>query len=414
MKLDKQPDNQSSWHWKLAVFFVIAYIGHGISAQFGLIAQPLNYYLMRGLGMSAAQVSAALAVMMVPWMLKPVYGLVCDLVPLFGYRRKSYLVAVNLLCAGAFATMLWAEALTAIVGCLLVTASCVAASTALTVGLAVEQGKQTGQARRYFSAQTFWYYTALIVSSLAGGFLCQHLQPAQALRLAAGIAIAPSLVVSLCALVLVHEARASPQQNELSAGLAALREALRSRRLWLVALFIWCWDFSPAFGVPLYFWQTNTLGFSQAFIGQLAAWNALGMVAGSLVYRYGLTRLGLKQQLFVAVATGTASTVAYLWLGSPLSAVLLELGRGTTTMLSILCMYGLAADVCPSRTEVSVMAALIAVRNLAIEASTVCGGLLFTHVFGSEFAPLVVIAAAVTVLCALIVPYLPTGTSTEQ
>ncbi len=164
-------------HRRLVLFFAVAYIAHGISAQFGLINQPLQYYLMHGLGMSAAQISAALAIMLVPWMLKPVYGLICDFLPLFGYRRKSYLVLVNLTAAAAYVIMISADSLPLMVSCLVVTAVCVAASTALTVGLAVEHGKQTGESRRYFAGQTFWYYSALIVSSLAGGLLCQYYEP---------------------------------------------------------------------------------------------------------------------------------------------------------------------------------------------------------------------------------------------
>lgn len=34
-----------------------------------------------------------------PWMIKPLYGFISDSVPLFGYRRRSYLVACGILGA---------------------------------------------------------------------------------------------------------------------------------------------------------------------------------------------------------------------------------------------------------------------------------------------------------------------------
>ena len=35
----------------------------------------------------------------IPWMIKPVYGLVSDFIPLFGRRRKSYFVLTTVLSA---------------------------------------------------------------------------------------------------------------------------------------------------------------------------------------------------------------------------------------------------------------------------------------------------------------------------
>ena len=61
----------------------------------GLISQPLNYYLKEVHGWTPVQVTAFFTVFNLPWIIKPVYGLVSDFVPLFGYRRKSYLILAN-------------------------------------------------------------------------------------------------------------------------------------------------------------------------------------------------------------------------------------------------------------------------------------------------------------------------------
>jgi hypothetical protein len=95
----------------LSVFFAVAYFSHGIATQFGLIAQPIQYFMMKGLNLTAAQISSYLAVMMLPWVLKPLVGMVCDFVPLFGYRRKSYVIVANLLTALAYFVMVWTNAL---------------------------------------------------------------------------------------------------------------------------------------------------------------------------------------------------------------------------------------------------------------------------------------------------------------
>lgn len=390
---------------RLSAFFAITYISHGIASQFGIISQPLQFFMKDGLHLNAAQVSSYLALMMLPWVLKPFYGVICDFVPFWGYRRKSYLWLANAVAASASVFIACSDSLAIIVPALAVAAMGMAASTAVTVGLAVEQGRKDGKARVYFAQQTFFYYCALVAASISGGLLCRHLAPSLALHAAAGLAAAPPLVVSVLALRMVPEQKSSLDLEALRASWFSLKASLRKRALWLAMLFVWCWDFSPSFGVPLYFHETDGLGFSQSLIGGLAAWNAGGMVLGTVIYASFIKSKPLTTQLLLAVSLGTASTLAYLMLSSPASAVLLELGRGIANMIGILAVYALASEVCPARMEVTVMASLIAVRNLATEASTFIGGQLYDKVFHAKISPLIVAAALATALCSCLIPF---------
>jgi hypothetical protein len=47
-------------------------------------------------------VTAYLTVLNPPWIIKLVYGIVSDFVPLFGYRRKAYLILANAAATGAY------------------------------------------------------------------------------------------------------------------------------------------------------------------------------------------------------------------------------------------------------------------------------------------------------------------------
>ena len=70
------------------LFFALVYVVEGIGQTGGLIAQPLNYFLKQTYGWTPVQVTAYLTVLNLPWIIKPVYGIVSDFLPLFGYRRK--------------------------------------------------------------------------------------------------------------------------------------------------------------------------------------------------------------------------------------------------------------------------------------------------------------------------------------
>ncbi|MBY0548541.1 MAG: MFS transporter [Candidatus Obscuribacterales bacterium] len=414
MNVPDSEKSQRNGFGQLTWFFVFAYVAHGLASQFGLVAQPMQFFMMEQLGLTAAEISAYLSVMMLPWVLKPLYGMLCDFVPLFGYRRKSYLVLANAISAAALVAMAFATSTVAIVGALLAAAVGVAASTAVASGLAAEAGANDGRSSHYFSLQSFCYYAALLISSLAGGYLCHTLSPTASLTVAAAVAAVPPLIVSVLAALMLKEEKAQFNKPVLVATIQSLRSVTRSRVFWMVVLFIWLWDFSPSFGVPLYFYESKTLGFSQGFIGQLGAWNAVGMMVGALVYRLWFGRQGMNHQLCYAITAGVASTLGFLLLSSAFSAIVLELCRGVANMVAVLVIYSLAAKVCPPRAAVSMMAVLIAVKNLATEVATFIGGYLFTVVFDNQLAPLVVVAAGVTALCAFLVPFLRVNNQAED
>ena len=84
---------------RLIYLFGLVYFAQGIGQHSGLVAQPLNHYFKAALGLDPAQTTEYLAILTIPWTLKPLYGLLSDFVPLAGYRRKSWLLLANLLAA---------------------------------------------------------------------------------------------------------------------------------------------------------------------------------------------------------------------------------------------------------------------------------------------------------------------------
>ncbi len=387
------------------VFFAIVYFSHGISCgQFGLIAQPIQFFMMKGLDLNAAQVSSYMAVMMLPWVIKPVYGLLCDFVPLFGFRRKSYVVLGNAVTALGFAVIALTSSLIVVLVALMFTAIGMAISTALMVGLAVQQGRKDGKIREYFAVQEFFYYSANILAAAAGGAICQYLQPVGALNTAAAIAVLPVLCVAFLTAFKMQEEKSVVSRKAVVATAIYLKRAFQSPFLRIALTFSLLWCFCPAMGVPLYFFESNALNFTQNQIGQLAACNSVGMLIGTAIYRHVMKNISLRRQLISTIGIACLSTLGYFWISNFASAVVLELLRGTANIIVILALYCLAADFCPPKVEVSVMALLVAFRNIATDASTFVGGQLFTHAFNNELRPLVLVSLIAPLASLSLVP----------
>ena len=62
----------------------------------GIVWQPPTHFLKEAHDWSPVQIAASLAVLDVPWIIKPLYGLVSDFLPLAGYRRRPYLLLASI------------------------------------------------------------------------------------------------------------------------------------------------------------------------------------------------------------------------------------------------------------------------------------------------------------------------------
>src|SRR5262249_53832773 len=221
---------------RLMLFFAIVYAVEGIGqGRFGIIFQPVSYYLKIN-GWSPVEVTAYFAVLNFPWVIKPAFGLVSDLVPLFGYRRKSYLILSSLCAIGAFA---WISRLTTPGGMalpLLVTAYAMATSSTLCGALLAENGREIHQGSLLVGQQWLWFNIAIMASSYAGGALIEALPPLLAVQVAAGVAALAPIAVIVGSLFLIDERRGTVSRAELQRTLASIVEALKSGKLYLLAL----------------------------------------------------------------------------------------------------------------------------------------------------------------------------------
>ena len=391
------------------VFFALVYVVEGLGQTGGLIAQPLNYFLKETYGWTPVQVTAYLTVLNFPWIIKPVYGIVSDFVPLFGYRRKAYLVLAN---AAAAAAYLWVAGLTApgaILLGLLLTAYAMAASSTLSGAVLVENGQRLGVSDSFVNQEWLWFNIAAVASALLGGLLVEHLSPAGALHAAALIVgIAPLLAV-FGSLVLIDEQRSHADLAQLKATFCALLATFRRRELWLVGGFLFLYNFNPGFGTPLYYYMTDELRFSQQFIGILGAVSSGGWIAGALLYRWRLRGMTSQALLYLSIACGVAATLLFLLLADPVAAVIVEFLAGIAGMIAMVASLTLAADFCPEGSEGFTFAALASITNLAAALSDNVGSLLFEDVFAGRLAPLILASAAGTAIAAPFVPLLRLG-----
>src|SRR5499433_3102400 len=157
---------------RLAVLFAVVYFAQGM---WYLPNQTLTIVLKER-GLSAGQVATFFTVSTIPWLIKPVYGLVSDFVPLFGRRRKSYLLLTSTLAGlaglvlgvGVEHTYWWLVGLFTLMGLGL------AFTDVLVDAVMVESGKPRGLTGAFQAVQWGAVYMASVVVGEAGGYLAER------------------------------------------------------------------------------------------------------------------------------------------------------------------------------------------------------------------------------------------------
>lgn len=400
------PDAADDGTRRLMLFFAVVYLAEGFCQSDGLIAQPLNYYLKQVHGWTPVQITGFLTVFNLPWFFKPFYGMVSDFVPLFGFRRKSWLVLANLAAAAAYFAVIAGGAPGTLLLLLLSAAYGMAIVSTIAGAVLVENGSELGASRRFVNQQWLWFNVAAVAASLLGGLFVQWLTPLNALHGAAFIAAMMPLVAAVATVALVRERSSGISLHGLRTTLEGLIAALRSRQLLVLGAFLFFFYFSPGIDTPLYFFMTDRLKLGQAYIGFLNSVSAVGGVVAGIIYAAYLRRLSTRAMLYLSIAAGVAGTLSFVFMTGPVTAAAAQFCYGAVSMWTLVATLGLAAELCPERAEGFGFAAMLAVTNLAGAAADNVGSWLYEHVFDSEISPLIVVAAGFTAINLVLVPLL--------
>jgi hypothetical protein len=278
----------------------------------------------------------------------------------------------------------------------------IAFTDVLTDALMVERGKPLGLTGSFQSVQWAAVTAASIVVGIVGGRLAQQ-RDLQGAFLIAGLA---PLVVLLLTIYVVHEQPAHLDRNSFRDTWRAIRGGIGQRSVWLVAGFIFLFNFSPSFGPAFLFYQTDVLSFDQELIGMLNAISAGASVFGALLYVPLSRGMPLRKVINFAIGLAVASTLVYLGYRNRSAAIAIHLLWGCAGIITQLAFLDLAAKACPQRVEATFFALLMAIVNLGAQASQSVGAHLYTVLGEGQRAynELVWISTIATALIWLLVP----------
>lgn len=181
----------------------------------GLFELSLTNYYKDVLHLGPKAVAAATWFIGIPFVIKPIYGLLSDFYPIFGSRRKLYLMVLNSLAVGAFIWLSGLRTIHEIAIAMTLCAFFTAFSDVLINALVVELGNSSGTTKIYQSHQFIWTNIATIATSIAGGYFAQRLGPERGFQLGALLTALAPLALAIVSWTVLYEESFSERWRRL-------------------------------------------------------------------------------------------------------------------------------------------------------------------------------------------------------
>ena len=373
----------------LSVYFV-----QGI---LGLARLAVSFFLKDDLGLTPTEVAVLTGISAIPWVIKPVFGFISDGVPIFGYRRRPYLIL-----SGFLGTVSWLalatvvdNRLTATIA-ILMTSLSVAISDVIVDSLVVIRTKEESLGQAGSLQSLCWGFSAIgsLITAYLSGWLLQHLSISTVFEITATF----PLVVSAVAWLIAEEKVTNIDKNQstesssiVKSQVTQLWRAVKQKSIWLPTLFLFIWQATPTADSAFFFFTTNELGFEPEFLGRVRLVTSIASLIGIFIFQKFLKEVPFRQILgwstVIAAALGmtTLLLVTHANRALGIDDHLFSLGdsliltvMGQITWLPVLI---LSARLCPKGIEATLFALLTSVWNLSMLLSHEFGALL-THLLG--------------------------------
>lgn len=385
---------------RIVVLMALSYLIQTYASNPGIADLPSSLYLKETIGLSAAELAQFQGIAYLPWYIKPVWGIIADSFPVFGYSIKSYFLMCYSLALFLFLGLSQIHSYTTsilLISFVLISI-CIAFSDVLADKLMIVKGKAQQQTASLQAAQ--WSAAGLGGAAVYywGGWMAKHCTLSVAFLISAVV----PFVGLIATLVLMTESKVKRGSVSIQYSMRVLWTAVRSRQFLAILGFITFLTLSPT--PPLLFYQRDVLKFTEEFLGILGAIWSLTIGLGAIVFGIFARKISRGMLLNLIIGMSTIATLVLALISDPKSAVLAQALNGFTYAIATLAGLEIIVSVCPAGVEGTAYALLLSVANLTLSIGNISGGWLYDR--GIAFPVLVLISVLFTSLCWFLIPLL--------
>ena len=398
-----QTDSSRKVFVHAAIVIVVGVLATTLGQSQTLGRIPLQNLLKNELNVDRTANAAFFFWIGLAWYFKPLAGIVTDAFPLFGSRRRSYILVSTLLATACWIGLAFTphEYRALLVVSIAINTFMVVASTVVG-GYMVETAQATSGSGRLTAIRQTVQQACLLIYGPGGGVLA---------AIAFGwTAVACGGVMFLLVPATVwflHEQRKRVEVSELLHG--ARQQLVRigtARTMWAAAGLMALFYAAPGFTTAIFYKQQNDLHLSTEMQGYLQFLNGATGILAAVGYAWLCRRVNLRTLLAWCLLVATLSNIVFLWYSSLLRAQLIEAFWGFGFSLAELVLMDLAVRATPAGSEGLGFSLMMSVRNLALFGTDWFGSKLLDD-YGFQFSTLVIVNALTTLLTVPLSFWLP-------
>ena len=337
------------------------------------------------------------------WYLKPFAGILTDAFPLFGTRRKSYILISATLAALAWSALVATphEYRSLLLVVIVINTFMMITSTAVG-GYMVEIAQATSGSGRLTAIRQFIQQACFVINGPAAGYLASI-----AFGWTAAACGGIMFLLVPVAILFLQEQRIRPNSREvLDNAKSQLVKIGTARTMWAAAGLMALFYIAPGFATALFYKQQNELHLSTQTQGFLQLIAGICGILAAIGYGIACRRLNLRTLLVWCMLLATAANLGYLFYSSLGRAQAIEGLNSFGYTLAELALMDLAVRSTPAGSEGLGFSIMISVRNLALFGTDWFGSNLLDQ-YHLSFDFLVVANSATTLIAVPLVFLLP-------
>jgi hypothetical protein len=387
--------------FRTAAIVVVVGIMATTLAQPGVLASlPIRNLLKNGLGLDRTASAAFLFWTGIAWYLKPIAGIVTDTFPLFGTRRRSYLLlGSGLATVGWLALTVTPHTFNALLAVIVGINTAMVLTSTVIGGFLVETAQAAAASGRLTALRQVVQQACALVNAPISGYL--------ATVALTWVALASGAIVFLLIPVTIWLLREPPHPPQQPGSVGAqFRTILNARTMWAAAGLMLLFYIAPGFATAIFYKQQNELHMTPQLQGWIGFSASAAAIATALLYGWACEHLTLRTLLAIGIAASTAINLLYVFYASVPMAFAIDTINGFGFTLAELALMDLAVRATPAGSEGLGYSLMLSVRNLALFGTDVLGAKLLDS-FGWSFDWLVYANSATTVLALPLVFLLP-------
>ena len=341
----------------------------------------ITYYFKDNLQLSPSQSALFQSILSFPFILKPLFGLISDVYPLFGYKRKIYIIANGIIIFLSWLILsLFNTSVKLSIFILLIKSFSKTFLNACTSAVLVEiskKRKEDDKKLENFNTSIIFINFGNILSSVTRGIALEYL-PTKVMFFISGIISCLDIIAG----IMYHEIKINHNINDNKLNkIKQFKEIVKQKKVVLLLIYMLIMTIVPSYYESSFYYLTDIKGFTKRDFGQLTILIMVLFLCNSVINKKYLNLFKPKTVIIVTtIIAFLFSSIYNLYIYFDLNyKIIAFIGVSlyiSFKALSVKPIFNLAFLVCPKEYEGSIMGLFYSTRDFGDTVASLLGSYL--------------------------------------